>query len=643
MGREEIPILSDGARKNRARLGTAEQSGLNARANKRLSEKHIIPTEYVSCTDTLPLIEKIADRVRRNGWNIADVMASLCASRLKAFGITPSLPLERKVSPQVTDEVCRLRDSSSRTEAQTEHPDEHLCSVEITAELSRGHLISRASPPASPQGEASLEDELPQSASLTAPSRREPLGRVRLIEELADIPLSDGEWDILGLIYQSLLTEGEKNRSGAYYTPPAVVRDMVRGLPFESGQIFLDPCCGSGSFLLGLVRAGVPTEQIFGCDIDPVAVMIAKTNLICECGQAKAATRIVCGDFLTEDLALPEKFDYILTNPPWGAMGKGESFSDFLHKGCEKLGENGAMRYLLPDSFLNVRTHREIRRHLLEKECITQIRLYDERFEGVSTGCIGVEVRHGADAGIHVVGRGMDTRLNVQEILQDKDCVIALIDDIDRSIWEKVCARGRHTLEKSVWALGIVTGDNQRHLKDAPSAGNEPVYTGKEVGMYRLSAPRRYIRYDRSAFQQCAKEEYYRAAEKLIYRFISDRPVFALDISGALCLNSANILIPKVDGLSVRTVMGLLNSRLYQYLYIRRFGGVKILKGNLQKLPLPQLSVQENEAMDVLVQDIMNGSDAAENALQTRIFELFGLTQGEISRIFEVTKGRNKS
>jgi len=93
----------------------------------------------------------------------------------------------------------------------------------------------------------------------------------------------------------------------------------------------------------------------------------------------------------------------------------------------------------------------------------------------------------------------------------------------------------------------------------------------------------------------------------------------------------------------VRTVMALLNSRLYRYLYMKRFGGVKILKGNLEKLPLPRLTQAENEYIDAQVRVLLSGSESDEEALQRYIFKRFDMTQDEIARIDEITKGRKQS
>ncbi|MBQ9129039.1 MAG: hypothetical protein IJY15_14940, partial [Thermoguttaceae bacterium] len=95
--------------------------------------------------------------------------------------------------------------------------------------------------------------------------------------------------------------------------------------------------------------------------------------------------------------------------------------------------------------------------------------------------------------------------------------------------------------------------------------GCEAIYTGEEVEPFRLKPPRFYLRYDRSRLQQVAKEEIYRAPEKLIYRFVSQRLTFAYDASQRLTLNSANALIPRIPGASAKTVAALLNSELFQF------------------------------------------------------------------------------
>ena len=53
---------------------------------------------------------------------------------------------------------------------------------------------------------------------------------------------------------------------------------MVENLDFSNGQTFLDPCCGSGAFLLTIDN--VKPSQLFGIDIDPIAVFIKSDGTI---------------------------------------------------------------------------------------------------------------------------------------------------------------------------------------------------------------------------------------------------------------------------------------------------------------------------------------------------------------------------
>lgn len=199
---------------------------------------------------------------------------------------------------------------------------------------------------------------------------------------------------------------------------------------------------------------------------------------------------------------------------------------------------------------------------------------------------------------------------------------------------------GKYNLEGSIWALGVVTGDNKGKLKSSPSPELEAIYTGKEIIPYGLKSPNNYIFYDRKTFQQVAKEEYYRAPEKLVYKFISNKLVFAYDDKQRLFLNSANILIPKIPGMNIKTVMALLNSDLFSFLYQKMFGEVKILKGNLLQLPFPEISTEQDSRISVLVDSIISGCADDVELLQSEIYLLFNLSNEQIKHIRSVLYGK---
>jgi hypothetical protein len=161
----------------------------------------------------------------------------------------------------------------------------------------------------------------------------------------------------------------------------------------------------------------------------------------------------------------------------------------------------------------------------------------------------------------------------------------------------------------------------------------EAIFTGKEVEKYRLLPPRNFLFFDRSNLQQVAPDEIYRAPIKLIYQTISKYLKVAIDTTGSLSSNSANIIIPKIPNLDPYTILGLLNSDVYSYLHLKLFGGVnKIAKENLMALPFPELTREQNANLKELVlQTIETGND---EALQVFINnEIFRLTESEIAHM----------
>ena len=229
--------------------------------------------------------------------------------------------------------------------------------------------------------------------------------------------------------------------------------------------------------------------------------------------------------------------------------------------------------------------------------------------------------------------------------VQDDDfCAIPLLNDRTEAILDKAERMRHDDLTHSQWALGIITGNNAKVLKDRPRKGLEPIFTGKDIRPYGLKKASRYIKYNRKKasryvkynrvdFQQCAKDEFYRAKEKLVYKFVSSSLCFTYDDKQRLFLNSANILIPKVDGMSIKTVLAFLNSALFNFLYAKRFNDIKILKGNLSALPFPKITPKQDKELTALVDRALSGDISAEDEINELVFSLYELNQEEIRMI----------
>lgn len=452
--------------------------------------------------------------------------------------------------------------------------------------------------------------------------------------------------DWIGFVYQSLTAEGHRILTGLYYTSPVIVDEMLSDVELFGPQRFLDPCCGSGIFLMKV--QGARLEQLYGIDNDPLAVMIAKANLMVKFNESDVYPHIYQLDFLLHAASALAglKFDYIITNPPWGSEKRKRHNSEvitsheqstlFFTESFNFLNNEGVLHFLMPTSVLKIKVHSDFRRFIAESTCLDTIKCYHERFKGVFTDFISMKVRNKTMQGMqnYIVKTAHNEAIRKIWQVQDDDfCAIPLLNDRIEAILDKAERMRHDDLTHSLWALGIITGNNAKVLKDRPRKGLEPIFTGKDIRPYGLKKASRYVKYNRVDFQQCAKDEFYRAKEKLVYKFVSSSLCFTYDDKQRLFLNSANILIPKVDGMSIKTVLAFLNSALFNFLYAKRFNDIKILKGNLSALPFPKISAEQNQQLSSLVDRALSGDVSAEDEINALVFSLYELDQEEIRMI----------
>jgi hypothetical protein len=216
------------------------------------------------------------------------------------------------------------------------------------------------------------------------------------------------------------------------------------------------------------------------------------------------------------------------------------------------------------------------------------------------------------------------------------------ITEEDEKLIKKIYKNGVTTLKGNAdWALGIVTGNNKEFISDIKTSDNEGVLKGSDIDRYRFKAASSFIKFSPDDFQQVAPTEKYRAKEKLIYKFISKELSFAYDDKQTLTLNSANILIPRVPNLSVKAVLAFLNSEVFQFVFKKKFNTVKILRGDLENLPFPSLTLELPRDIEELVNNLIDGikKDISQDKLNNLIYSIFELTEEEKHYINIFTRG----
>ncbi len=152
----------------------------------------------------------------------------------------------------------------------------------------------------------------------------------------------------LSQVYEGLLADlGEKaGDGGQFFTPREIIRAVVKIIDPQVGQRVYDPSCGTGGFLAQAFehmrgKAGksakdlefLKQETFFGREKENLIYPIALSNLVLHgidfphLWHGNSLTGEALYDGLWE--GAPEKFDVILSNPPFGGKEGKEAQSGF--------------------------------------------------------------------------------------------------------------------------------------------------------------------------------------------------------------------------------------------------------------------------------------------------------------------------
>ncbi|NQE46184.1 Type-1 restriction enzyme MjaXIP specificity protein [ANME-1 cluster archaeon GoMg2] len=182
----------------------------------------------------------------------------------------------------------------------------------------------------------------------------------RIVEILQDISLAKTDLDSKGRAFEKFLGKFFRGEYGQYFTPRQIVEFMVKMLAPNARDLVIDPACGSGGFLLyslNLVRERVnkdyegdqdtikdiiwrfANKQIFGIEINDRIARVAMMDMVIH---EDGHSNIECANALQhfEDFdprrdIKPNKYDFVFTNPPFGAVEKDQKILELYELGSK--------------------------------------------------------------------------------------------------------------------------------------------------------------------------------------------------------------------------------------------------------------------------------------------------------------------
>ncbi len=500
------------------------------------------------------------------------------------------------------------------------------------------------------------------------------------------------ENDFLGSIYQNIRTQDDRKDAGQYYTPNKVVDFIIDKTEIDllknKELKILDPACGSGQFLIraydklleqyekigvnkNIAHKNIVEKHLYGSDIDFTACILTKANLFLKNKDVNVNFNIFNSDFLKRDYGMIEKnpflefynkIDFVIGNPPWGATISKEqkkyfgkyyeigdvglnTFTLFIERSFDFLKNKGKLGFLIPEAYLKIKVHQLSRQQILKNSEIKLLAISGDIFKKVyAPSLVLVFQKTKKISKNHEIfiqegvfnGSVKENKLPQSLFETTPDNIFNIhFSNLSVKIIQQIESLDNVYLkDNTLFILGIVTGNNKKYLLSKKiSKEYSPIIVGKDLSKFKIDFSKNYFVYDKNILQQVAPRSYYEKPEKLIYKFIGKNLTFVYDNKKRFTLNNANAIVPNIPGLEIKYILGVLNSELMQFYYSKSFFTVRVLRGNLERLPIFKASKQQQKKVISLVEKIekLEGDENKKfsEELNNFVYEMYKITEDQ--------------
>jgi tRNA1(Val) A37 N6-methylase TrmN6 len=367
-------------------------------------------------------------------------------------------------------------------------------------------------------------------------------------------------------------------------------------------------------------------------------------------------------------------FDVVIGNPPYLQLsktvditkeyknylletyqtsgGRLNTFIFFIHLSNRILHSHGFLHFIIPNTILSQEYYSFTRDFLVNKVSLAEIVNFpilpfeDAVVETVLIQYINrpnlidsVQVKELSKEKITIA-----SKLNREVI--NRDTKFSFVYNLNVII-EKVFEKQHHTFG-SICEVnqGIaLKGDKSLSLKDAKENENcFKLLDGRNINKYLIRWDGDYLDYDLDRIHSCKRKDIFESAEKLMFRRVSSSLIFTYDNEQYYALNTL-VIVNKIDnkvGPDLKFILGLMNSKLMNYVYSNKFKSTKTVFSEIQarsikELPIPKVSTELEKEMVALSDKIISfkksNTETAEIEAQIDqlVYQLYELTDEEIA------------
>jgi predicted RNA methylase len=479
--------------------------------------------------------------------------------------------------------------------------------------------------------------------------------------------------EMLGHLYENALVTPEfRQEHGIYYTPRAITKYILSHLPIESipeeKRVLMDPCCGSGSFLLAgfdrlvsLLPNNLSSSQahqylrtrLIGMDIDEFAVETAVLSLVVRDPMNRNGWNIKVED--VQELTArsgSQRPAIVVTNPPFREIKEGGKRKEFaaevFMQAITAVAPGGLIGIVLPQSILDSRSAANARDESMKKCDIleiltlpgglfysnadTAVMMMRKKTSGVGSSIDATTVRelHSQDLPRFRSAAGFTVTYSVERNRLGVDPEHRFILSPLADLWERL-ERNCHCLKD----FAIIRSGIQVKKDDKQSVSHHRRH-GDVKFVNRLDAVRAYallldigsyrplwLKYG-SHLRRAGDQTVFEAAKVLLSSNRNPgtpwRLIAAPGPPGLYFSDNFHGVIPKDGDLPIHVLTAILNSPLANAWFHAHCRKRKVVQATLGELPVPDIDKKLRKDIETLAQHVEKAAISSARKLAEGLF-----------------------
>lgn len=335
------------------------------------------------------------------------------------------------------------------------------------------------------------------------------------------------------------------------------------------------------------------------------------------------------------------------------AEGQFDLYSLFIEHGLNLLKPSGTEVLITESTFVNNQDFSALRELLLTENSIKKlIYLGENVFDSANV-----------DVSISVIAKDTDASNKIKLCRSFDDFKRGVFDSIHQSLYlspdygyeiyvratEEDIALFKNARQTSRYTIGEIAelprgaefGSDSPLITNRPRPGYDRLLVGRDIKKYLLSFENRYLLFDEQNVSDFKEKQVYTQPKLLIQRIrnlsLSDRIVATYDKDGYICTNTLRLLYLKDSFKSkfdLRFILGILNSSLINRFFLTLFLNKDIYKYQIERIPIPDISNNEQVSIISLVDEILSikksnplaNTSALEAQIDQLVYNLYGIT-----------------